>query len=159
MSEKASHIFDHCDELLESVKTDEARLQEIAVLKKHIINYAKAKDVFAEYKASGYSQKFFEEHRELLTLRRAAKQAFDVYKAKNGADAAIPRVKELSQEYAVTLERKKKTYAEYRKTKAETQERLVAQKIVQTILGEEQKKQDEHEQEVWQDPASHENDR
>lgn len=159
LSEKASHISDHCDELLESVKTDEARLQEIAVLKKHIVNYAKAKDVFAEYKASGYSQKFFEEHREPLTLRRAAKQAFDEYKAKNGADAAIPRVKELSQEYAVTLERKKKTYAEYHKTKAETQEWLVAQKIVQTILGEEQKKQDEHEQEVRQDTASHENDR
>ena len=68
-------------------------------------------------------------------------------------------MKELSQEYAVTLERKKKTYAEYHKTKAETQEWLVAQKIVQTILGEEQKKQDEHEQEVRQDTASHENDR
>ena len=36
---------------------------------------------------------------------------------------------------------------------------MIAQKIVQTILGEEQKMQEEHEQEVRQDAASHENDR
>ena len=45
------------------------------------------------------------------------------------------------------LERKKSSYAEYRKTKAEMQDWLVAQKIVQEILKEdEQKKEQMHEQ-------------
>ena len=46
------------------------------------------------------------------------------------------------------LERKKSSYAEYRKTKSEMQDWLVAQKIVQEILKEdEQKKEKLHEQE------------
>ncbi len=45
------------------------------------------------------------------------------------------------------LERKKSSYAEYRKTKSEMQDWLVAQKIVQEILKEdEQKKEHTHEQ-------------
>lgn len=149
LAEKAGSIAAHCDSLLASVKEDEARLQEIAVLKTHIINYAKAKDTFAEYKKSGYSQKYFEEHREVLTLRRAAKQAFDAYKKEHGNDAPIPRVKDLNAEYALVLERKKKTYSEYRKTRSEMQDWLVAQRIVQTIIGEADI-QKEHEKEQQQ---------
>lgn len=66
-------------DLLDSIKSDEMRLHEIAVMKTHIINFSKAKDTFDAYKASGYSRKFFEEHRDVLTLRRAAKEAFDGY--------------------------------------------------------------------------------
>ena len=45
------------------------------------------------------------------------------------------------------LEREKSSYAEYRKTKSEMQDWLVAQKIVQEILKEdEQKKEQMHEQ-------------
>ena len=48
-----------------------------------------------------------------------------------------------------TTKRKKSSYAEYRKTKSEMQDWLVAQKIVQEILKEdEQKKEQLHEQEV-----------
>lgn len=117
LHEKASSFLKTQDSLLESIKADEARLQEIAVMKKHIVNYAKAKDVFAEYKASGYSQRFFEEHRDILTLRRAAKEAFDGYKRVHGKDSKIPRVKELSAEYAEILKRKKRNYSDYCKLK------------------------------------------
>ena len=49
--------------------------------------------------------------------------------------------------YAMLLERKKSSYAEYRKTKSEMQDWLVAQKIVQEILKEdEQKREQMHEQ-------------
>ena len=44
----------------------------------------------------------------------AAKKAFDAYKKENGSD-----ISELNAEYAMLLERKKSSYAEYRKTKSE----------------------------------------
>ncbi len=54
----------------------------------------------------------------------------------------IPRISELNAEYAMLLERKKSSYAEYCKTKADMQDWLVAQEIVQKILKEyEQKKE------------------
>lgn len=48
-----------------------------------------------------------------------AKKAFDAYKKENGSDKKLPRISELNAEYAMPLERKKSSYAEYRKTKSE----------------------------------------
>lgn len=60
-----------------SIKEKEKRLAEIQVLKKHIFDYFKTKDVYADYRKSGYSKKFLEEHRQEILLHKAAKNAFD----------------------------------------------------------------------------------
>lgn len=122
------------DGMLASIKADEARLAEIKVMMTHLQNYNKAKNVFAEYRASGYSRKYYEEHRDVLALRQAAKQAFDEYVKEHGKDTPLPKLKDLHAEYAVVLERKKKTYAEHRKQKSEMQDYLMAQKIVEVML-------------------------
>ena len=44
------------------------------------------------------ARKFLEEHREEITLHKAAKQAFDTPELQK-----IPRIKELSKEYAEVL--------------------------------------------------------
>ena len=72
----------------------------------------------------------------------AAKKAFDDYKKENGSDKKLPRISKLNVEYAMLLERKKSSYAEYRKTKSEMQDWLVAQKIVQEILKEDEQKKE-----------------
>ena len=108
----------------------------------------------------GYDREFYEAHRDMLALRSAAKKAFDAYKKENGSDKKLPRISELNAEYAMLLERKKSSYAEYRKTKSEMQDWLVAQKIVQEILKEdEQKKEQLHEQEVRQEEENRQNSR
>ena len=48
----------------DSIKAAEARLTEIAVLKTHIINYAKTRPVYDAYRKSGYSKKYLEAHRK-----------------------------------------------------------------------------------------------
>ena len=108
----------------------------------------------------GYDREFYEAHRDMLALRSAAKKAFDAYKKENGSDKKLPRISELNAEYAMLLERKKSSYAEYRKTKSEMQDWLVAQKIVQEILKEdEQKKEQLHEQEVMQEEENRQSSR
>ena len=92
---------------------------------------------------SGYSKKYFEEHRDVLTLRKAAKQAFDEYVKEHGKDTPLPKLAELNAEYAMILERKKKTYATYRKEKEEMQDYLIAQKIAAVILCEEDQQREE----------------
>ena len=59
----------------DSIKVAEARLTEIAVLKTHIINYAKTREVYTAYRKTGYSKAFLEAHREENTLHKAAKAA------------------------------------------------------------------------------------
>lgn len=159
LTEKADGILEQREQLLTSIKSDEVRLQEIQIMIKHLLNYRKSQDVFQAYKASGYSRKFYEEHRDVLTLRSAVKKAFDAYKQRYGQDSKLPRISELNTEYAVTLERKKKNYAKYAKSKAEMQEWLTAQKIVQTVLGEEEKERQQHEQEQRQENEAAQQDR
>lgn len=134
-------------------KADEVRLQEIAVLKTHIVNFSKAKPIFDAYKSSGYSKKFFEEHRDVLTLRRAAKKAFDEYLAAHPNQKSLPRVKELNAEYAEILPRKKKNYQSYRAVRKENEEWKIAKSLVAAILQEETHQEEEQRRQQNQEKS------
>lgn len=136
LQEKTEDITRHSHELLDSVKQSEKRLAEITILRKHIINYAKTRETYVAYRKAGYSRKFYEAHREELTLHKAAKEAFDQLEIKK-----IPKVKELNAEYAKVLESKKKTYAEYREVRAEMQDYQITLKVVEACAGEETEKE------------------
>ena len=47
-------------ELTAKIKAAENRMAEIAVLKTHIINYAKTRDVYTTYREAGYSKKYYD---------------------------------------------------------------------------------------------------
>lgn len=141
LKEKTDKSIEHVAKLSDDIKSAEKRIAEIHVLKQHIINYSKTRDVYIEYRKSGYSKKYFEEHREEITIHKAAKQAFDELKLKK-----IPRVRELNEEYYELMAEKKKMSAEYYKTRNSMQEYLKAQKNVEMFLNIEQK-QDEKQKE------------
>ena len=120
---------DRMTELGASIKAKEKRLGEIRALKTHIIYYAKTRDVYVEYRKSGYSKKFFEAHREELALHKAAKEAF----TRSGLEK-LPTVKQLNQEFYEILQAKKEEYAEYRKIKDELREYQIARKNMEIVL-------------------------
>ena len=128
------------DELLSSIQASEKRLAEIAALKKHIINYSKTRSTYEAYRKAGYSKKFFEAHREELTLHKAAKQAFDELGVRK-----IPKVKELSAEYAEVLSGKKAAYAEYRKARDEAQELAIAERNIASLYDAERREEQERQ--------------
>ena len=128
------------DELLSSIRSSEARLAEIATLKKHIINYSKTRTTYEEYRKAGYSKKFFEAHREELTLHKAAKDAFNELGVKK-----IPKVKDLNSEYADLMASKKQAYAEYRKARDEAQEYLIAERNLSVLYGAETQEEKERQ--------------
>ena len=113
----------------QNIKDAEKRLSEIAVLKTHIINYAKTRDVYVAYRKSGYSKKFFEAHREEITLHKAAKEAFSGLPGQK-----IPKVKELNAEYAQMLAKKKSVYTEYRQAKKDMQDYVTAKHNIDAFL-------------------------
>ena len=129
------------DALLTSIQQSEKRLVEIGTLKKHIINYSKTRSTYKEYRKAGYSKKFLEAHREEITLHKVAKAAFDELGVKK-----IPKVKELSIEYAEVLTAKKQTYTEYRQVKNEAQELLIAQRNIASLYDEERKEEEQKRQ-------------
>ena len=114
-------------------------MAEIAVLKTHIINYSKTKDVYVAYRKSGYSKQFFEAHREEILLHKAAKEAF------GQLDGGVPKIKDLNQEYAELLQKKKDAYAEYRMIKEENKELQMAKHNLERFLNQQEEEQKEKE--------------
>ena len=132
MQERVNAATARYHELGDSIKAAEQRMAEIAVLRAHIINYAKTRPVYDAYRKAGYGKRFLEEHREQITLHRAAKVAFDDAGLKK-----LPKVKELNTEYSTLLSQKKAAYPAYRKARDEMQELMKAQKNVEMFFAEE----------------------
>lgn len=134
-------------ELSDSIKAAEKRMVEIGALQTHINNYSKTRKTYEAYRKSGYSKKFFEEHRDELMLHKVAKQAFDQLDGKK-----VPSRQALHEEFNRLLVEKKQAYAEYRQVKKEMQEYLIAKQTIEHILGidrqkrVEEKKQQKEEQ-------------
>ena len=132
MQERVNAATARYHELGDSIKAAEQRMAEIAVLRAHIVNYARTRPVYDAYRKAGYSKKFLEEHREQITLHKAAKAAFDEANLKK-----LPKAKDLSIEYAELLKKKKEAYPDYRKARDEMQELMKAQKNVEMFFAEE----------------------
>ena len=127
---KAAGASARYHDLSENIKGAEQRMAEIAVMKTHIINYAKTRDVYVAYRKAGYSKKFKAEHESDILLHQAAKKFFDESGLKK-----LPTVKSLQTEYAALLAEKKSAYAEYRKARDEMKELLTVKANVDRLMG------------------------
>ena len=129
LSEKAAEASAHFNELSARIKSAETRMAEIAVLREHIVNYAKTRDTYVAYRKAGYSKKFLAEHESEITIHKAAKNYFDGLGFKK-----LPTIKALNTEYAELLAEKKAAYADYRKAREEMKELLTAKANIDRIL-------------------------
>ena len=137
LNERTAAATEKYHQLGDSIKAAETRMAEIAVLKTHIINYAKTHEVYTACRKAGYSKAFLEAHREEITLHKAAKAAFD-----EAGLQKLPKVKELDAEFAELLTKKKSAYPDYRKARNEMQELVRAQKNVERFFAEEKPAQE-----------------
>lgn len=132
-------------ELTAKIKAAESRMAEIAVLKTHIINYAKTRDVYTAYRKAGYSRKYYDAHESDIIIHKAAKKAFDDLALKK-----LPTVKSLQAEYSDLLVQKKLDYAELSKARDEAKQLQIYKANAGMLLctdAEEQRQTKEHQQE------------
>ena len=129
LAAKTDEATAQMEQLRTEIKCAEDRMSEIAVLKTHIINYSKTRQVYIDYRKSGYSKKFRAAHEQELLLHKAAKQAFDDLGLKK-----LPTVKSLQAEYSKLLAQKKAAYAQYHDLKKEQRELLIHRANVERIL-------------------------
>ncbi|MBP3399099.1 MAG: relaxase/mobilization nuclease domain-containing protein, partial [Erysipelotrichaceae bacterium] len=139
LTDKLSSRF---SELSDSIKDTEKRIIQLQALLEHMDNYYATRQIYVEYRKAGYSKKFFEEHRQEITLHKAAKKAFDELNL-----TKLPLRKSVYEEIHQLTVQKKKDYAEYRQVKKDMQEYLIAKQTVETILNIDKKKEPEKEQE------------
>ena len=130
-------------ELSDKIKSMEARMKEIGEMKTQIIAYMRTREVYDDYRKSGYSRAYYVDHESEILLHKAAKKSFDEWNLKK-----LPTVKSLNVEYMELVRQKKALYAEYSAVRNEMRELLIHKSNVEKILDvdeSEAKKQTEQE--------------
>lgn len=115
--EKTNAATTNFNTLSVQIKDLESRINANAELQKQIVNYAKTRAVYVEYRKAGYSKKFRTEHETEILLHKAAKNHFDELGIKK-----LPSVKSLREEYTDLLEQKRKAYSAYKQAKNDMKE-------------------------------------
>ena len=112
------------------IKEIETRQKEITELQKYIGQYGKTRDIYAAYKASGWSRSFYDANAADIILHRAAKKYFDTLGKKK-----LPSINALKQEYATLAADKKRLYSGYQELKASSRALTIAKGNADRILG------------------------
>ena len=115
----------------------------LSEIKTQIIAYMRTREVYDDYRKSGYSRTYYVEHESEILLHNAAKKAFDEWNLRK-----LPSVKNLNAEYMDLVKQKKALYVEYSAVRSEMRELLIHKSNVERILGTDEtaeKKQTEQE--------------
>jgi len=120
LSDRKAELSKRESELSSNINRAQKRLAEINVLKTHIVNYSKTKDVYVAYRKAGYSKRFLDEHEDDIVIHKAAKKAFDELGLKK-----LPTVKSLQVEFAAKLKEKSESYAELKRVRSELRDLVV----------------------------------
>ena len=129
LKERTAETVTQFNELSAEIKDLESQMTANAELQKQIVNYAKTRSVYADYRKAGYSKKFREAHEADILIHQAAKKYFDSL----GADQPLS-VKALRGEYAKLLARKRKAYAAYKQAREEMKELYNVKSNVEHLL-------------------------
>ncbi len=114
-------------ELSAKISTAQTRLAEVNILKTHIVNYSKTRDVYEGYRRSGYSKKYLAEHEADIIIHKAAKKTFDEL-------TKIPTVKSLQAEFSTLLSEKKSAYTALKEVRDEQRELTVHKANMDELL-------------------------
>ncbi len=117
------------NELSGEIKDLESQMTNNAELQKQIVNYVKTREVYAEYRKSGYSKMFRAQHEQDIMFHQAAKKYFD----RLGLEK-LPSVKSLREQYADLLAQKRKAYAEYKQVREKMKELYNVKSNVRQLL-------------------------
>lgn len=134
---RADAVGEKLADVIKRIKAAEARIDEVSQLRMKIVSYARTRKVFAEYKASGYSRKFYSEHEADITKHREAKRYFNDHGLKK-----LPKVKDLNAEFNALVAEKRAAYAEYRALRDEQRELLIHRQNVESLLSDNKTEQD-----------------
>ena len=126
LEEEKSNI----ENLEQAINSANKRLDEISELKKHIINYSKHSNMYAEYKRLNKSKAYKQQHQKEFDEFVAAKKYFDSL----NLDKKLPSIKELNKEFNSVLSTKRKAYNELYPAKKEHRKHLIYQENVRLLL-------------------------
>ena len=88
-----------------AIRQSKSRMDEINRLRQAIRDYRRTKDVYRQYRESGWSSRFYSEHREEIEAHKAAQAVYSSH------EGQMPTLRELTAEYNALQAQRKRDYA------------------------------------------------
>lgn len=142
MSARMTEFSAREKEITERLNAAQTRIEAITALTTNIVNYSKTRDVYADYKKSGYSKKFLADHEPDIIIHRAAKKAFDEMGV-----AKIPKIADLRSEFDELVRGKKEAYSELNSVRDKRRELAVHIANYEEMLNSAYRDEKRHEKE------------
>ena len=131
LERRATHAADHFHALSDKIKSIEGAIGINADLRMAVVDYARTRAIFEEYKAKKYSRQYLAAHEADIAKYRAAQATFK--RILNGAK--LPKMDALIAEGRQLAAQKRTTYTEYRAVRKDMQELVVAKANIDHLLG------------------------
>ena len=112
-------------------------------MQKEIGAYSKTREVYRQYRDSGWNKKFYTAHESEIIIHKAAKKHFDSLGL-----TKLPSMQSLKQEYATLDAEKRKLYRGYRAEREEMNSLLRAKSNVDRLFDEPKKSRKDHERDM-----------
>jgi hypothetical protein len=100
LNEQIQELTDQRDSLKASLREKQNRMKEINRQRQAIRDYGRTKEVYTQYRESGWSVKFYQEHRQEIEDHRNAQAVYSSH------DGKMPTQKKLTAEYDSLKEKK-----------------------------------------------------
>jgi len=131
LAAKADAAVERLHNVSESIKMTETAMKRDADLKAAIVDYARTRPIFDEYKAKKYSNKYLAEHEADIAVYRAAQATMrEVLQGER-----IPKMDALKAEWQVLTAAKKTGYADYRAAQKDMREIVAVKANIDHLLG------------------------
>lgn len=105
LSEQIQELIDQRNSLKASIREKQARMKEINRQRQAIRDCSRTKEVYTQYRESGWSVKFYQEHRQEIEDHKKAQAVYSSH------DGNMPTLKELTAEYDSLKEQKENDQA------------------------------------------------
>lgn len=105
LNEQIQELTDQRNSLKASIREKQNRMKEINRQRQTIRDYSRTKEVYTQYRESGWSVKFYQEQRQEIEDHRNAQAVYSSH------DGKMPTLKELTAEYDGLKERKENDQA------------------------------------------------
>ena len=130
LEDRAVSSADRFHELAGRIKQVEADLKRNTDLRSAVVDYARTRPVFEEYKAKKYSNKYLSEHEADIAVHRAAQAA--MRELLNGGK--LPKMDALKAEAGRLEAEKKSLYAQYRAAQKDMREAVAVKGNIDHLL-------------------------
>jgi len=128
---KANAATDNFHDISGKLKTTESGMKRNAKLKAAIVDYAKTKPTFDEYKRKKYSNKFLAENEAEIKIHREARNVMQ--EILDGAK--LPKMDALKTEWQTLTAAKKSQYTDYRAAQKDMREVVAVKSNIDHLLG------------------------